>query len=97
MTMHLNDYQAALLEAKKILGSFKAVGGVCGDISGESVRKWFVSGRPPRTDYTGETRYAELIERATAGAVTARELRPDLAAIFALEPHTKSAKAEEAA
>lgn len=46
-------------------------------ISGISVRaiyKWIERGRLPRTEYTGETNYAERIETATNGLVTANEL-----------------------
>lgn len=36
----------------------------------QAVRKWQVAGRMPRTEWTGETHYAETIEQLTAGAVT---------------------------
>lgn len=40
--------------------------------------KWLRAGRLPRTEYTGETQYAEALERATKRAgtpITAQELR----------------------
>ncbi len=40
--------------------------------------KWARSGRMPRTEWTGETQYSLAIERATHGAVTREELRPDI-------------------
>lgn len=43
-------------------------------VSYQAVRKWQVAGRLPRTEWTGETSYAESIERATSGAVTRDEL-----------------------
>ncbi len=40
----------------------------------QALRKWERAGRLPRTEWTGETRYAAEIERATGGAVTRAEL-----------------------
>lgn len=39
-------------------------------VSGQAIRKWEAKGRLPRTEWTGETHYAEEIERLTAGKVT---------------------------
>lgn len=39
-------------------------------VTHQAVRKWEIAGRLPRTEWTGETRYAETIERLTGGAVT---------------------------
>jgi hypothetical protein len=36
--------------------------------------KWLRQGRLPRTDYTGETNYAEQLERAVKGEVTAASM-----------------------
>jgi Uncharacterized protein conserved in bacteria, prophage-related len=66
----------SILKAKKILGSYDAVGRVCG-VSGKAVMKWVGSGRLPRTEYTGETTYAQAIEHATNGTVTVEDLRPE--------------------
>lgn len=46
---------------------------VCG-VSNTSVHRWKKKGCLPRTEWTGETRYAELIEAATQSAVTKAEL-----------------------
>jgi len=43
-------------------------------VSHTSIRKWYQRGRLPRTDITGETQYAKLIEKATDGAVRAQDL-----------------------
>lgn len=54
----------------------KAVGGpieaakICG-IKRQAVDKWLVRGALPRTEYTGETRYAELLAAAADGRFTA--------------------------
>lgn len=39
-------------------------------ISYQAVRKWELAKRLPRTEWTGETSYAEKIELATKGVVT---------------------------
>ena len=39
-----------------------------------AVLRWRKRGRLPRTEWTGETHYAEAIEAATNGAVTKTEL-----------------------
>lgn len=70
-------YSKSIAQAKSILGSFRALGLACG-VSDTAVKKWYHNGRPPRTEYTGETRYAESIEAATNGAVSRSDLRPDL-------------------
>ena len=73
-TYHVSD---SLLRAKQLLGSYEAVGRVCG-VSGKAVMKWVSTGRLPRTEYTGETAYADRISRATNGVVTREELRPHI-------------------
>lgn len=70
------EYSEALEAARRILGSFASIGRVCGGLSGEAVRRWHARGRPPRTEYTGETDYASSISLATSGAVKRSELRP---------------------
>lgn len=47
---------------------------VCG-VTRQAVDKWIHNGRLPRTDYTGETNYAELLAKASKGAFTARQLK----------------------
>lgn len=71
----MKTYSENLLEAKDILGSFAKVGQLCG-VSGKAVMKWSIAGRPPRTEYTGETNYAELISNAVAGVISKDDLLP---------------------
>ncbi|MGZ8954486.1 MAG: hypothetical protein ACXW0Q_07390 [Methylovulum sp.] len=75
----MNIYSQSLLKARAILGSYDALGKACGDLSGKAVMKWRDKGRPPRTEYTGETNYAKLIEDATDGQVKSEDLRPKIA------------------
>lgn len=56
------------------LGGYEATGRACG-ITGKAVFKWQYIGHLPRTDYTGETSYAEKIEDATRGAIKVADLR----------------------
>ncbi len=53
-----------LTEAVQQLGGYEATGRLCG-VSGKAVMKWAKRGRLPRTEWTGETRYAEIIAEAT--------------------------------
>lgn len=50
--------------AVDVIGSYSAVAKIV-DVSPQAVRCWGVRRRLPRTEYTGETRYAELIAAAT--------------------------------
>jgi hypothetical protein len=43
-------------------------------VTHQAVRKWEAAGRLPRTEWTGETGYAERIEVLTSGAVTKARL-----------------------
>jgi hypothetical protein len=45
----------------------------CG-VKYQSLRKWEARGKLPRTAYTGEKHYAQIIEDTTGGAVTKQEL-----------------------
>jgi len=36
----------------------------------QAIRKWEKAGRLPRTEWTGETNYSEIIERLTEGKIT---------------------------
>ncbi len=58
-------------------GSFEALGRAC-NVSGKAVKKWADAGRPPRTEYTGETEYAEAISELVGGRVSPDDLRPKL-------------------
>jgi hypothetical protein len=75
----MDTYIEALQKARDILGSYDAIGEVCGGLSGKAVLKWKNNGRPPRTEYTGETNYAALIEEATNQRVGRTSLLPSLA------------------
>lgn len=43
-------------------------------VSYQAIRKWEKAGRLPRTEWTGETNYAEKIANACEGNVTVEEL-----------------------
>jgi hypothetical protein len=43
-------------------------------VSYQAIRKWEKAGRLPRTEWTGETDYASVIERLTEGKVTREAL-----------------------
>jgi len=73
----INEYVKALLKAHEILGSYAKIGAVCG-VTTKAVEKWRNLGKPPRTEYTGETQYAAMISKATKGAVPKKQLLPDL-------------------
>jgi hypothetical protein len=73
----MNTYSEKLLEAKDILGSYEAIGKVCG-VSGNAIMKWVANGKPPRTEYTGETNYAEIISAAVGGVVIKADLIPPI-------------------
>ena len=45
----------------------------CG-VTTQAIRKWEASGLLPRTEWTGETTYSEVIQRMTTGKVTKRQL-----------------------
>ncbi len=44
----------------KAAGGIREVSVAC-EVTYEAVRKWVAAGRLPRTDWTGETNYADLI------------------------------------
>ena len=50
------------------------VAGLCG-LSVRAVYKWRTSNSLPRTEYTGETRYSEILSQALGGSVSAEEIR----------------------
>lgn len=43
-------------------------------VTHQAVKKWEKAGKLPRTEWTGETKYAEAIERATHNLVTKDQL-----------------------
>lgn len=54
-------------------GKVAGVAQVCG-VTVRAVYKWLKLGRLPRTDYTGETDYANRIANETGGKYTASEI-----------------------
>ena len=64
--------QTPISQAVEIIGLSK-LAKFCG-VTYPAVRKWEKVGRLPRTEWTGETNYAEIIERETAGQVTRNQL-----------------------
>ena len=40
-----------------------------------AIDKWVAQGHLPRTEYTGETHYAEVLAEASGGKFTAKEIR----------------------
>lgn len=40
----------------------------------QAIRKWEAMGRLPRTEWTGETNYASIIEQQTNGEITRAQL-----------------------
>lgn len=71
----LSFYMSAIEKAVEMLDNQAAIARICG-VSPQAVNQW-VSGARPIPPL-----HAKAIERATNGAVTASELRPDLAEIF---------------
>lgn len=63
----------ALTLAFHLIGGPYAVSKLCG-VSNTSVIRWKQNACLPRTEWTGETDYAERMEKATFGAVTKAEL-----------------------
>jgi predicted DNA-binding transcriptional regulator AlpA len=63
-----NKNMTPIQAAIDLLGCYK-IAEACG-IKGPSVYKWVKAGRLPRTEWTGETNYAQIIERETGGKVT---------------------------
>lgn len=62
-----------LRKAIECAGGPPAAAKACG-ISLQAVHKWLAAGRLPRTEYTGETQYAEKIAAAAGGAFSSQEL-----------------------
>lgn len=62
-----------LKQAISDAGGALQVAKACG-VSVRAVYKWVASGSLPRTEYTGETHYAEKIAAAAGGALCAQTL-----------------------
>lgn len=56
-----------------VLGGPSKVARICG-VAPITARKWRERGHLPRTEWTGETHYAEKIETATNGMMTRAQL-----------------------
>lgn len=55
------------------IGGRKKVAELC-KVSYQAVRKWELKGRFPRTDYTGESKYAEILALNSQGKYTKNDL-----------------------
>lgn len=60
-------------EAVDHLGGPKAVAALCGLTSYQAIRKWEKNGLP-RSEHSGETQYAETLEKASSGKYTKQKL-----------------------
>lgn len=67
------------------------------DVTYQAVRKWEAKGRLPRTEWTGETDYAGVIERATEGKVSKAALLAPIAGAPVTNPRYGCPGHEEAA
>lgn len=65
----------SVTKLKQVIGDLgvEQAASLCG-ISPRAVYKWLAAGRLPRTEYTGETGYAEILTAASSLEVTAGEL-----------------------
>lgn len=69
----LGSGQNAVAYAVNYVGGPVQAARLCGR-SRQAVDKWVMNGRLPRTEYTGETCYAEKLAAASEGAFTAEWL-----------------------
>ena len=63
----------------------------------QAVLKWARQGRLPRTEWTGETRYAKAMSAAVGGKVKVRELLVRPAAVKSAEPELSDPQPNTAA
>lgn len=61
--LYPKDFPNAIAFAFEAVGGIRAAAKVC-DRSYQALNKWRLAACLPRTDYTGETRYAELLAKA---------------------------------
>jgi len=61
---------SALKESIAAAGGVTKASLVCG-VSPRAIYKWITADSLPRTDYTGETKYAEKLAEASGGKFTA--------------------------
>lgn len=71
------DSSVGMKEAVKLAGGPLKVAKSC-EISTSAVHKWITNGRLPRTEYTGETKYAEILAALSGGKFDARQLLENL-------------------
>lgn len=64
----------SLRTAVDALGGPERAARVC-EVSSRALYKWLLTGTLPRTEYTGETRYAEKMAAESKGAFSADDLR----------------------
>jgi hypothetical protein len=79
METNLITYAIELAGPARLAG-LKRIAHACGLKSYQSVLKWEAAGCLPRTEWTGETNYAEAIEQVTDGKVTRKALLKQRAA-----------------
>jgi hypothetical protein len=79
METNLITYAIKLAGPARLVG-LKRLADACGLKSYQAVLKWEAAGRLPRTEWTGETNYAEAIEQVTDGKVTRKALLKQRAA-----------------
>ncbi|MBX9753762.1 MAG: helix-turn-helix domain-containing protein [Pseudomonadaceae bacterium] len=70
----MNAISIAIEQVGGPIGAAKACG-----IRRQAIDKWLIKGVLPRTDYTGETNYAERLADASSGQFTAAWLLAEAA------------------
>lgn len=68
--MNITDLKSAI----EAVGGIPEASRICG-LSYVAVSKWVKQGHLPRTEYSGETKYAELLAAKSNGAFSAEKLR----------------------
>jgi hypothetical protein len=66
-------FMSALKESISKVGGVVKASAICG-ISQRAIYKWLSADCLPRTEYSGETRYAHLLAEASAGQFSAKWL-----------------------
>ena len=74
----INSFKDAIAYVAGSLGSYNAIARLCG-VTAVTIHKWRRAGHLPRTDYTGETCYGEIIAGAIGEPDLVARLRPPLA------------------
>lgn len=64
-------------DAVKLAGGLGKVSALCG-VSKQAVDKWIQNQKLPRTEYTNETKYAEVMADASEYAFLAEDLKASL-------------------